>query len=244
MRSVIPYANYHGASPAAAATGLSASQVLAFSPILFIDTTNPGGIYEEITGASATTVALVGQSAGTILDYSGNGHHVTAVSTSTRGVVQSDGSVYGTDHRYNISYTSALSASVNIYVAIKTVDTMYILASNGGSNYFFSPHSGSSSATVSSVSVGSPTYAINGVVVTLSTRDAAYQAASTGLWTILEFRGADTTVWGGMDLFNYGSSWYYTGSLGPMVIMSSASDTLLSTDTIRRWMAQQMGVTL
>lgn len=73
---------------AAAAPAFSPADL---SPFVWFDPTDASTLFQERTGASATTAAGVGDPAGTMLDKSGNGYHLVAPSDGARWTVRSDG---------------------------------------------------------------------------------------------------------------------------------------------------------
>lgn len=85
---------------------------LSLSPHLWLDPSDLTTLRQERTGASATTPSVVDGVVGTMLDKSGNGHHVVAPSDAARPILRSSGAMYwleldGSDDTLAVSYALA-----------------------------------------------------------------------------------------------------------------------------------------
>ena len=93
----------------APAAGRAAFSPLSLSPRLLPDPSDLSTLFQERTGASATTPSEVDGVVGTMLDKSGNGNHMVAPSDGARPILRNSGSLYwlefpGTDDFLRVAF--------------------------------------------------------------------------------------------------------------------------------------------
>ena len=101
----------------------------------------PGTLFQERTGAAATTPCAVGDPVGTIKDISGNGWYATATTDAKRGILRQDagGRPYieldGTDDSYRIA-SLILTTSQYEWIAFNQTNVAKFLFMEHGANAF------------------------------------------------------------------------------------------------------------
>jgi hypothetical protein len=110
---------------------------ISLNPYLWLDPSDLTTLFQERTGASATTPSVVDGVVGTILDKSGNARHLVAPSDAARPLLKNSGAVYwlefdGSDDRMAALFSLSQPISrVGAYQFI-TVDNNYRMLVGGG----------------------------------------------------------------------------------------------------------------
>ena len=136
-------------------------QVLALGPTKLnsLHVTQESELYEERTGASATTPSSNGGVVGSVQDLSGNNNWLTMGSDAARPLLQSSGSVYldfdGVDDGGNFANSFPVSTNFDIVLGIKfsSAKTFFMLFNAGGYGTTSTPLLG-----IGQNSSGSPSY--------------------------------------------------------------------------------------
>lgn len=195
----------------------------------YYDISDLSTLFQERTGASATTPAVVDGVVGTVLDKSGNDDHMIALSNGVRPILRQDGSMYyldfdGIDDELQHSTTN--SATSTFVIGMESSDTAYMLATNAArSRWIYVAQQGSAATSVYEL-VGSPTTRIDGVATSPATRNDAYVDANDGDPHVITTESLNLTSVAEFQLFGYGGSFAYDGKyFGHLLI-----DRALTTD--------------
>lgn len=230
----------------------------AFTPASLFASSEDGGwwdpsdltsVFQERTGASATTAASVGDPVGTILDLSGNANHMTAAADAERPILRQDGSnnyyleFDGTDDALSTSMTGLSSSSmVMTGIYIDTSKSQHVLHRGQSSGFYFPNIQNNTVTSGLNNGIGSSyTLRDDGAeIVWVERRDTWEQAADEiTLWT---FETMDMSSWTAFGTSNYTAiemqgRWYGTILLDRALTTQERSDS-------ESFMAGKTGVTL
>jgi len=102
---------------------------------VFYDISDLTTLFEERTGASATTASSVDGVVGTVLDKSGNAHHLTAADDAERPILRQSGSLYYLE--FDGSDDELSNSSLSITQAMVMGLAAAIDSSDGGADRLF-----------------------------------------------------------------------------------------------------------
>lgn len=193
--------------------GSAAFSPLSLFPYLWLDPSDLTTLFQERTGASATTPSVVDGVVGTILDKSGNARHLVAPSDAARPLLKNSGALYwlefdGVDDRMTASFS--LSQPINRVGAYQfiTVDNNYRMlvgSATGVGNSLFSLNTTSLRmfAGLEAEFATNPVAGTDFVVTELYNGAASQGALDNGSYTTVN-PGADATD--GITLGDAGNS--------------------------------------
>lgn len=144
----------------------------------------------------------------------------------------------GTDDGYEVAGWTP-SDNTTLMVAVRTSDAAAILFDDG-TNYALAFEDGSASTTLNSGS-GTPSYYLDGVLQSWSTRDDAHTAIADGEWHILEIVDADQAGYADLQIGKF-ASFVYADNIGGGFLATNPTEDQRT--TVRQWMANQVGVSL
>lgn len=204
-------------------------QVIALNPVALFDISQLNTLFEERTGASATTPASVDGVVGTIKSVH-NTVYLTAPSDAARPTLKKIGSRYylkfdGSDDAFNFSLALPTSAGLAAFIAIGNETNFLALAHGGagttGAPFLFISENGS--ASDSYFNAGAPSTYINGRVIG-PTRDELRDEIVNGS-TIHVLTQRPITLSSSVDPHYSGCPGRYaTGRLYGMCFLASATD--------------------
>jgi hypothetical protein len=121
--------------------GGGAFSPLSLSPHHWLEPSDLGTLFQERTGASATTPSEVDGVVGTMLDKSGNGHHFVAPSDDARPLLRNSGSLYwlefdGVDDTLSVTFGHTHDQPFEAVSAFRRLDseaTAWIIGSGSAS---------------------------------------------------------------------------------------------------------------
>lgn len=213
----------------------------------FINANDLSTVFQERTGASATTPSTVGDPVGTILDQSGNGTHWTAPADNQRPTLETSGGLYYLD----FSGTDYMECTVNGAVDFTGTDSVictgfnpnsdasYVTHENGSGGFVLCGIDGSASAPSSTNFVTS--YRKDGATWTPTTRNIVHDEL-TGASHVVTMEGVN---WSGASRFGF-SNYVGLELAGRLYVSVLIDRALTSTERadLESWIATRSGVTL
>ena len=213
----------------------------------WIDPSDISTLFTDSGGTTAVTAAEdpIGRAA----DKSGNSRHATQSTSGYRPLYKVDGSIKsflmdGSDDSLRVSTASGLSTDMDFFMAVKRTSTsnnLFLYGTNAGS-YAAVVQSGSTSSP--DVSAGTPTYYVDGTLVSPTQRGALHTALGSGAWHVLEVRNVNASgisngsTMGWCDYTGFKASAY----IGGIVLANALSSTNRS--NLRTWLGAKVGLTL
>lgn len=200
-------------------------------------TASPNSLYQERTGAAATTPASSGDPIGTIKDLSGSGNHLTAIIDDTRRSTATleSGLLHaaaGAGDGYQIPL-AAVSSNTRIFLLVRTTggaNNRGILVRGDVAMQGIFRSSDITSTPISDFSG----WDAGGTLITFSSsRGNAYSAMATGAFVANEFIGGDLSGWTEAYLLdsNTDTFWDSVYDLAAAVIVDE-STTALTADEL------------
>jgi hypothetical protein len=109
---------------------------LSLSPHLWLDPSDLTTLFQERTGASATTPSVIDGVVGTMLDKSGNGLHVVAPTDAARPILRSAGGLYwlefdGVDDVLSVASINLSTITIFLAARIVTYENFDVLLHGG-----------------------------------------------------------------------------------------------------------------
>lgn len=174
---------------------------LSLAPFIWLDPSDLTTLFQERTGASATTPAEVDGVVGTMLDKSGNGRHVIAPSDAARPILRNSGSLYwletdGIDDALTTGVVGAAAQPVEMMTAFRRISSAFgstdsriashpshqgslnVGSGNDGLALFAGATLGTLAYTINTDAVAS--YRFNGVASRLGVDNGAYLDGDAG----------------------------------------------------------------
>lgn len=239
-------------------SGLSLlSQVLALSPSALFDLSVANTLYQERTGASATTPSAVGDVVGSMKNLGTAGGWAIAPSDAARPILRQSGSLYyletdGVDDEMDIS-TITLSAPPAVVVAHRATGGPGVLVSGGKYYYQFLTPSGNQRPRFTTASTADYDFltldaTLNADTI-LSFRidadwDCRAQRNGAGAVEIAGASGSGAAV-GTTKLFARAAGTFFQGrTYGIVLATQFALDDAANLSLVERYLAQKAGITL
>lgn len=213
----------------------------------WLDPSDISTLFTDSAGTTAVTAA--DDPIGRLADKSGNSRHAKQSTSGYRPLYKVDGSIKsffmdGSDDSLRVSAASGLSTDMDFFIAAKrtSTSTNVFLYGSEANTYAGVVQSGS---TVSPDSqAGTPTYYVDGTLVSPKQRGALHTAMGSGAWHVLEIRNvnayaiSNNQTLGWCDYAGYKSSVY----IGGIVLANALSSTNRS--NLRTWLGAKVGLTL
>lgn len=209
---------------------------------------NSATVFQERTGASATTPAEADDPVGTILDLSGNDNHAVTPSDAARPVLRLNSGVYSLDYDGTDDYLSATMTLVDgmeFFGALKTSDTQGMLGNlNLQNTVYYGVWQDGSASTTLSANVGTVAYYKDGNLVSPTTRDDFHTLIADGSWHELEVRGLDLAAQPSWQPLYYSTTAAFRvdGDVGPMVLIPTAALDAGARTLIKDWIDGEVGL--
>ena len=215
---------------------------------VMLDMTDLSTLYQDTAGT--TPVTTIGQSIARVNDKSASANHATQSTAGLRPLLQTNNGKYaaqfdGTNDALilpNISWTGgALNSFValNIGASIKGVHIWR--TADGVSGYWGAWESGVGISPTAGA-VGSPTYAVNGVAVSPSTRARLYTMMNSQN-TVLESIGVTLSANSALQIGGYGLPYALSGPVH-RVLLVEGTLTAPQIALFRTWTGQGIGLNL
>lgn len=224
----------------------------------------PGGALKRIMTASGSNLVLaLGVASSGVLAESGGycffdnisvkelpGNHISQATASARPIINAAGGIQyltfdGLDDGLSTGPIT-LGSDMDCFVAIRrsTSSQMILLsATTGGGNYIGVIQSGSSESTENGA--GSPSYAVDGVLVnagaTSVTRGQLHTALPSNVWHVLEIRNINVLSWPSISFGGYGG-WALNGDFGGIILCPAGDATTRQKN--RQYLGNKVGLTL
>lgn len=213
----------------------------------WIDPSDISTLFTDSGGTTAVTAAEdpIGRAA----DKSGNSRHATQSTSDNRPLYKVDGSIKsflmdGSNDSLRVSAASGLSTDMDFFMAVKrtsTANNIFLYGTNSG---VFAGTVQSGSTSSPDANAGTPTYYVDGTLVSPTQRGALHTALGSGAWHVLEIRNVSAssisngTSLGWCDYSGFKASAY----IGGIVLANALSSANRS--NLRTWLGAKVGLTI
>lgn len=206
-------------------------------------------VFQERTGASATTPSVADGVVGTILDKSGNGNHWVAPSDAARPLLKTSGGLYwlefdGSDDGLGVS-SITLAASMTAIWGVLTSDASIVSFYSENASNFFGVAQNGAGGSAPDANSGTPAYRVNNGDELSRDRDVFHDAMCIGSGVVVEARGVDLSNadYSGLKFGDYPAGFAFTGRFFGSVLALEANIGPARAE-ILDWMAEKSGATL
>lgn len=175
------------------------------------------------------------------------GNHAVAISDAARPILRENSGVYSLDHDgvndglFITPWTPP--ASLEMFAAVKTVDTHGVFGNDTDATKYFGAFEDGSVVAMEAGS-GSPSYYVDGTIISPVTRNGLHDTMSDGSWHVVNARALEISSWSRFEIFHYTAITAYKldGDLGPIVLIESAALDAAARATIKSWIDEEVGL--
>ena len=213
----------------------------------WLDPSDISTLFTDSAGTTAVTAA--DDPIGRLADKSGNSRHAKQSTSGYRPLYKVDGSIKsffmdGSDDSLRVTTSSGLSSDMDFFMAVKRTSTAnnIFFWGTAANNYSAVAQSGSTSSPDSNA--GTPTYYVDGTLVSPTQRGALHTALGSESWHVLEIRNVNASAmsYTSVGWCDYNTGFKASAYIGGIVLANALSSTNRS--NLRTWLGAKVGLTL